>query len=357
MGELADLTTDDAYAGAQSGDACAESQSGDACAGSQSGARASGHIPILLTEVLEGLNVTPGGNYLDATVGGGGHAAAILEASRPEGRLLGLDRDPEAAARAAAHLKPFGDRVQIIHTSYVYLHDALHSAGFPPLDGALFDLGFSSWQVDNAERGFAFRADGPLDMRFDPTGDAPPASELVNQWAEAELVDLLRRYGEEPRSRRIAQAIVAARPIRSTGHLADVIVAAIGRSHRDKIHPATRTFQALRIAVNDELESIAQALPQAITALRPGGRLAVITFHSLEDRIVKHFLKQEERGCICPPSAPVCTCGRAPTLHIITRKPVTPAAEEIAANPRSRSAKLRVGVKLSAVSDQRQTGS
>jgi len=306
----------------------------------------SGHIPILLTEVLEGLAVKPGGYYLDATVGGGGHAAAILKAAGPTGRLLGLDRDPEAATRAAMHLKPFGDQALVVAASYVHLTETLRRAGFPLLEGILFDLGFSSWQVDDPKRGFAFRTDGPLDMRFDPTGDDPPASVLVNELAEAELIDLLRRYGEDPRSRRIAQAIVAARPIRSTAHLADVIVAAVGRGHHEKLHPATRTFQALRIAVNHELEGIAEALPQAVAALRPGGRLAVITFHSLEDRIVKHFLKQEERGCICPPKAPICTCGHVPTLQIITRKPVSPSAEEIAANPRSRSAKLRVAEKV-----------
>lgn len=335
MGELADLTTVEP----------------DADAGSQSEAytdlwECGGHIPILLAEALDGLAVKPGGYYLDATVGGGGHAAAILEASRPTGRLLGLDRDPEAAARAAKHLKPFEDRAQVMPMSYVQLTTALRRAGFPPLDGILFDLGFSSWQVDDPTRGFSFRTDGPLDMRFDPTGDDLPASVLVNQLAEVELIDLLRRYGEESRSRRIAQAIVAARPIRSTGHLAEVIVAAVGRTRGERLHPATRTFQALRIAVNHELEGIVAALPQAVAALRPGGRLAVITFHSLEDRIVKQFMKQEERGCICPPKAPVCTCGHAPTLQNITRKPIIPSAEEIVANPRSRSAKLRVAEKL-----------
>jgi 16S rRNA (cytosine1402-N4)-methyltransferase len=349
MGELADLTSQTADAAHSAPQDAARSQT---VSSSTPGHREqSGHVPVLLAEVLEGLAIKPGGYYLDATVGDGGHAAAILEASGPTGRLLGLDRDPEAATRAAMHLKPFGDRALVVPTSYVHLTTALQRAGFPPLDGVLFDLGFSSWQVDDPKRGFAFRMDGPLDMRFDPTSDDPPASILVNQLAEAELIDVLRRYGEEPRSRRIAQAIVAARPIRSTGHLADVIVAAVGRARGEKaarspVHPATRTFQALRIAVNHELEGIAEALPQAVAALRPGGRLAVITFHSLEDRIVKHFLKQEERGCICPPEAPVCTCGHVPTSQNITRKPVIPSAEEIAANPRSRSAKLRVAEKL-----------
>jgi len=316
--------------------------------------QSAGHIPVLLHEVLEGLNVKSGGWYCDATVGGGGHAVAILEAAAPQGRLVGLDRDPEAVARAATRLQCFGARVHIVHSSYARLGEVLRSVGMPALDGVLLDLGFSSWQVDDPQRGFAFRADGPLDMRFDPGSDGPTAADLVNGLPEAELIDLLRRYGEEPHSRRIAQAIIAARPLRSTAHLAEVIVAAIGRSPQDRIHPATRTFQALRLAVNHELETLEQALPQAVTALHPGGRLAIITFHSLEDRIVKHFLKQEERGCICPPEAPVCTCGREPTLRILTRKPVVPSATEIAANPRSRSAKLRVAEKVLpvAVSDQ-----
>jgi 16S rRNA (cytosine1402-N4)-methyltransferase len=340
MGELADLTSQTANAaqGAAREQTVSSSTPGQ-------GER-SVHVPVLLAEVLDELGIRPGGYYLDATVGGGGHAAAILKASGPTGRLLGLDRDPEAATRAAMYLKPFGDRALVTPTSYVHLTTALQRAEFPRLDGILFDLGFSSWQVDDPKRGFAFRTDGPLDMRFDPTSDDPPASVLVNQLAEAELAGLLRRYGEDPRSRRIAQAIVAARPIRSTRHLADVILAAVGRVRGERLHPATRTFQALRIAVNHELEGIAEALPQAVEALRPGGRLAVITFHSLEDRIVKHFLKQEERGCICPPEAPVCTCGHVPTLRNITRKPVIPSAEEIAANPRSRSAKLRVAEKI-----------
>ena len=305
-----------------------------------------GHIPVLLAEVLEGLAIKPGGCYLDATIGGGGHAAAILEASAPDGQLLGLDRDPDAAARAAKRLQAFGNRSQIVHASYVRLEEIIRNAGFPPLDGVLFDLGFSSWQVDDPARGFAFRAAGPLDMRFDPTDDIPTASDIVNRWPEAELADLIYRYGEEPRSRRIARAIIAARPIQSTAHLADVILAAVGRPRRARLHPATRTFQALRIAVNRELEAIEQTLPQAVKMLLPGGRLAVITFHSLEDRIVKQFFKQEARGCICPPSSPICTCGHKPTLRILTRKPMAPTSAEIITNPRSRSAKLRIAEKL-----------
>lgn len=305
-----------------------------------------GHIPVLLSEVLEGLAIKPGGCYLDATVGGGGHASAILEASAPDGRLLGLDRDPGAVARAATRLQAFGSRTLIVHASYVRLEEIIAETGFMPLSGVLFDLGFSSWQIDDPERGFAFRTDGPLDMRFDPTDDVPTAAEIVNTWPEADLADLIYRYGEEPRSRRIAQALVAARPIESTARLANVILAATGRSRKTRIHPATQTFQALRIAVNRELEAVERALPQAITALVPGGRLAVITFHSLEDRIVKQFFRREARGCICPPSAPVCTCEHEPSIKLVTRKPVAPTAEEVTANPRSRSAKLRIAEKL-----------
>lgn len=306
---------------------------------------AAGHVPVLLSEVLQGLAVRPGGRYIDATVGGGGHAAAILTASAPQGELLGLDRDPAAAQRAAERLEPFGARANVQHSSYIHLAAVATAMGWPLVDGVLFDLGFSSWQVDEPARGFAFRTEGPLDMRFDPTGDAPTAATLVNGLPETELALLLWEYGEEPRSRRIAQAIVAARPIRSTTHLAEVIVAAVGRP-RGELHPATRTFQALRIAVNEELEALTAALPQAVALLKAGGRLAVITFHSLEDRIVKQFMQREERTCICPPQQPICTCHHQPTLRVLTRKPITPTAEELAANPRSRSAKLRVAERI-----------
>ncbi len=305
-----------------------------------------GHIPVLLREVLEGLVVRPGGVYIDGTLGAGGHAEAILAASAPDGRLLGLDRDPQAVTRATARLEPYGERVTLRHASYVELGTLAREQGFFPVEGVLFDLGFSSLQIAAAERGFAFRLAGPLDMRFDPTSAGPTAADLVNTLPEAELANLLWRYGEEPRSRRIAQAIVAARPLESTGELAEIVAAAVERSRGRRIHPATRVFQALRIAVNRELESLETALPQAVEALRPGGRLAVITFHSLEDRIVKRFFKQEARGCICPPEAPICTCEHQPTLRLVNRKPLRPSAEELAANPRSRSAKLRVAEKL-----------
>lgn len=304
------------------------------------------HLPVLLHEVLDGLAVTAGGTYIDGTVGGGGHAAAILEASAPDGRLLGFDRDPQAAMRAQGRLQDFGARAHLVHAAYTVLETVARSAGFFPADGVLFDLGFSSYQVDDPQRGFAFRRDGPLDMRFDPTSAGATAAELVNDLPESDLAALLWRYGEEPRSRTIARAIAAARPIRGTAHLADVIVAAVGRGSSRTLHPATRSFQALRIVVNEELDLLEAVLPQAVAVLRPGGRLAVITFHSLEDRVVKRFFQRAARNCTCPPAAPICTCGQRPTLRLVARKPLTPGAAELAANPRSRSAKLRIAERV-----------
>lgn len=289
--------------------------------------------------------VQSGGRYLDATVGGGGHALEILRAGAPTGRLLGLDRDPEAAARAKARLRAFQERVVIIQASYVELLSVAEGEGFLPLDGILFDLGFSSWQIDDPERGFAFSKDGPLDMRFNPCGAAPTAADLVNTLSEQELVSLLFEYGEEPRSRQIARAIVAARPLYTTADLAGVVAAAVG-GRSGPVHPATLTFQALRIAVNRELDAIESALPDAVAALRPGGRLVVIAFHSLEDRIVKHFIRRESRDCICPPELPICKCDHQRSVRMLTRKPIVPSDVEIADNPRSRSAKLRIAEKL-----------
>lgn len=303
-----------------------------------------GHIPVLVREVVDWLAVRAGGTYLDVTVGGGGHAVAVLEASAPDGRLLGLDRDPEAVRRATERLSVYGDRVSVVHASYRDLLEIAHLQGCSPADGVLFDLGFSSWQIDSARRGFAFSAEGPLDMRYDPSTGAT-AADLVNDLSEMALADLLFRYGEEARSRQIARAIVAARPIYTTLGLAELIERVVG-GRRSAIHPATRTFQALRIAVNEELAALESALPDAVKLLRAGGRLAVIAFHSLEDRIVKQFVQQSSRDCICPPDYPVCTCNHKRTLQRVTRKPITPSQVEIAANPRSRSAKLRVAEKL-----------
>ena len=303
------------------------------------------HVPVLVQEVVQGLAVRAGGAYLDATVGGGGHAVVILERSAPRGRLLGLDRDPEAADRAGRRLHGFGTRARVVCASYVELLAVAQHEGFLPLDGILFDLGYSSWQIDNPDRGFAFSKDGPLDMRFDPAGDEPTAADLLNQLPEQELVTLLRDYGEEPRSRQIARAIVKARPFATTSELAHAIVDAVG-GRSGPIHPATRTFQALRIAVNRELEAVGRVLPDALEALKPGGRLAAITFHSLEDRIVKRFLRQESRDCMCPPELPICQCDHKRSLKVLTRKPHTPTAAEVERNPRSRSAKLRVAEKI-----------
>jgi len=315
-----------------------------------------GHVPVLYQPVLEYLSVRPGGRYLDGTVGAGGHAAAILEASSPDGRLLGMDRDPAALAFAGQRLARFGDRVTLLHSSFARMGEHATSLGFDQLDGILLDLGLSSRQLDDPARGFAFRHDGPLDMRFDPH-DELTAATLVNEAPVDELADIIYRYGEERDSRRIARAIVKARPLKTTGELAVVVSQAARRRERPRsVHPATRTFQALRIAVNDELEALSAALPLAVQLLQPPacagmslppGRLVVIAFHSLEDRIVKQFFRREAQDCICPPEAPVCVCGHQATLKILTRKPIRPTTAEVERNPRSRSARLRVAERIS----------
>jgi 16S rRNA (cytosine1402-N4)-methyltransferase len=296
-------------------------------------------VPVLYREVLAGLQVRPGGRYIDATIGAGRHAAGILDTSAPNGRLLGLDADPEAITFARGALQRFGDRAVVVVGNFREMQDVAVAHGFEQVDGVLMDLGFSSRQLAAADRGFSFDRDGPLDMRLNPN-QGQTAAELLRDLSEAELADLLWRYGEERYSRRIAQAIVAARPITTTGQLAELVAKRVGR--RERIHPATRVFQALRIAVNDELGALARALPQARDLVRPGGRLAVIAFHSLEDRLVKQFYQQEARDCICPPEVPVCVCGHRATLGIVTRKPIRPSDEEVSRNPRSRSARLRI---------------
>jgi len=297
------------------------------------------HVPVLYREVLIGLQVRPGGRYIDATVGAGRHAAGILDTSAPDGRLLGLDADPEAVTFARRALQRFGDRAIVVANNFRELKVTAIAHGFDQADGVLMDLGFSSRQLAAADRGFSFDKDGPLDMRLNPN-QGQTAAELLRDLSESELADLIWRYGEERYSRRIARAIVAARPVTTTGQLAELVAKKVGR--REKIHPATRVFQALRIAVNDELRVLAEALPQARDLVRPGGRLAVIAFHSLEDRLVKQFYQQEARDCICPPDIPVCMCGHEATLEIVTRKPVRPSDEEVERNPRSRSARLRI---------------
>jgi len=313
--------------------------------------RSDEHISVLYDEVLAGLQVRPGGRYIDATVGAAGHAAGILQTSAPDGQLLGLDADPAAVSFAHEVLSPYGSRAIVQVANFRRLKGVAVECGFGQVDGILLDLGLSSRQLADAGRGFAFSRTGPLDMRLDPR-QGQSAADLVNHLIESELADLLWRYGEERQARRIAKAIVAARPVTTTEQLADLVAQTAKqggqarRQGRERIHPATRTFQALRIAVNDELDALAQALPQALELLRPGGRLAVISFHSLEDRLVKRFCQQEARDCICPPDTPMCICQHRATLRLITRKPVRPAPEEVTRNPRSRSARLRIAERL-----------
>jgi 16S rRNA (cytosine1402-N4)-methyltransferase len=303
------------------------------------------HQPVLYKEIIHALRPKRGGRYVDGTLGAAGHAAGLLEASAPDGQLLGLDVDPQALKLAHRKLAPFGERARLIHASYATLRQHLVALGWDSVDGILLDLGASSMQFDSPERGFSFLMDGPLDMRFDPTNPLT-AAQIVNEWPEEELANVIYRYGEEPASRRIARAIVQSRPITGTGNLAAVIERVQPR--RGPHHPATQTFQALRIAVNGELDAVEQTLPVAVQALGPGGRLAVISFHSLEDRIVKEFFRLESRDCICPPKQPICTCGHKASIKEINRRPITPTEEEINQNPRARSAKLRVAEKLSA---------
>ena len=302
---------------------------------------ADAHVPVLYHEVLAGLQPHSGGKYIDGTLGAGGHAAGILLQSAPDGRLLGLDWDPAALAVARQTLAPFGARVTVRQASYVEM--AAEAEVFAPADGILLDLGLSSLQLADPARGFSFQADGPLDMRFSPLQKLT-AAEIVNNWPLDELAGIFQRYGEERHSRKLAQAIGAARPILTTHRLAEVVAAAAG-GRREKIHPATRVFQALRIAVNGELESVATVLPMAVNLLKPGGRLAVISFHSLEDRIVKMFMRERARGPeddLTQPTRPAFT----PDLAEVTRKPIVAEETEIARNPRARSAKLRIAEKL-----------
>ncbi len=301
------------------------------------------HQPVMVEEVVRALQVHDGGRYVDATVGTGGHAQAILEAA-PRVRLLGLDVDPDALALARERLAPYGDRVVLRRASYTRLPTELARLGWEKVDGIVADLGVSSLQLDRPDRGFSFREAGPLDMRFDP--EAPvTAAQLVNTLTEEALAEIFWKYGEERHARRIARAIVRARPLHTTRELAD-LVARVVPFQRPGFHPATRVFQALRIAVNRELENLERFLPLAIEALKPGGRLAVMAFHSLEDRIVKHFFKEEARGCVCPPSVPVCQCGRKPRVRIVKPFPMRPSEEEVRRNPRARSARLRVVERL-----------
>lgn len=302
------------------------------------------HEPVLVPEVIAGLELRPGDAAIDGTVGLGGHAEAILRASGPTGRLLGIDADPQALAVAGERLRPFGARAVLVQGNFRNLERLAQTHDFEHTDGLLLDLGVSSLQLSAAGRGFSFQYEAPLDMRMDP-GSERTAADLVNELSESELADLLFQYGEEPQARRVARAIVRRRPLHTTTELSGAVRDAIGRPGM-RINPATRTFQALRIAVNRELESLSQALTASLRLLRSGGRLVVISFHSLEDRLVKEFLREESRGCICPPALPVCSCSHRASLRTISRRPITPSPAEVAANPRSRSAKLRVAERL-----------
>lgn len=305
------------------------------------------HIPVMPEPCMEllGLDRHPDGVFVDGTLGGGGHTQEIL--SRTRGKVLGIDRDWEALRAAGERLAPFGDRFVPLHGNYANIASLLHEAGYDSMDGMLMDLGVSSYQLDNPERGFSFHTDAPLDMRMDQT--APLTAEIVlNTYSEKELARIISLYGEEKWAVRIAKFIVAARPLHTTMDLVRVIDAAVPAAERRKVsHPARRTFQAIRIEVNSELSLLEPALRDAVSCLKPGGRLVVITFHSLEDRIVKQTFHNLQYPCTCPPKAPVCICGKKPQGFVVTRKPVLPTEEECEINPRSHSAKVRAFEKIS----------
>ncbi len=320
------------------------------------------HLPVLYKTIITALQpggvvppernavgMTPAaqpkspGRYIDGTLGAGGHAAGILTELAPDGQLLGFDLDPQALAIARETLAPFGERAHIVQASYTTMKEEAAKLGWDAVDGIVLDFGVSSMQLDTPQRGFSFLSDGPLDMRFSPNAGMS-AAEMVNTFSEEDLADIIFRYGEDRLARRIARSIVGNRPFESTRQLADLILKSMGRPER--IHPATRTFQALRIAVNGELDLIESVLPIAVSLLKPGGRLAAISFHSLEDRIVKDYFRHESRDCICPPRQPICTCGHKAIITEVNRKPIEADDEEVQANSRARSAKLRVAQKL-----------
>jgi len=306
------------------------------------------HISVLLEECIEGLNIRPDGIYVDGTLGGAGHSSRIA-ALLTTGRLVGIDRDPVALKAAGERLEPFGDRVSLVHSNFCEIKAVLDSLGIDGVDGILLDLGVSSPQLDDGERGFSYMADAPLDMRMN-NEDALTAHTVVNTWSQEELKRILYDYGEERYAPRIAAAICSRREqktIDTTLELVDVIRSAMPvAALREKQHPAKRSFQAIRIAVNDELGSVEKVMKDAIPCLNPGGRLAIITFHSLEDRIVKNGMAAASKGCTCPPEFPVCVCGKKPQVKLITRKPIVSGEDELERNPRARSAKLRVCEKL-----------
>jgi 16S rRNA (cytosine1402-N4)-methyltransferase len=304
------------------------------------------HVPVMVAEVVRGLRPRPGARLVDATIGLGGHAAALLDAA-PASQLLGIDRDRQALALAAARLAPFGARVRLHPASYADLAATLAAEGWEGADAILLDLGVSSLQLDEAARGFSFRQSGPLDMRMDQT-DELTAATVVNTWDERALAAAIAELGEERRARAVARAIVRARPLRSTEALAETVARAVGRTTPGQ-HPATRTFQAIRILVNDELEALERVLADGWGLLRPGGRLAVLAYHSLEDRRVKDAFRRWAASCLCPPGLPRCACGWTAKVRILTPRPESPAPEEIAANPRARSARLRIVERLGGI--------
>ncbi len=306
------------------------------------------HVSVLLQECLEGLNIRPEGIYVDGTLGGAGHSSRIAQ-RLTTGRLIGIDRDPVALAAAGERLKPWKDRVTLVHSNFCEIKQVLSDLQIPGVDGILLDLGVSSPQLDDGQRGFSYMADAPLDMRMN-VDDALTAREVVKTWPQEELKRILYTYGEERSAPQISSAICRRReeaPIETTLELVDIIRSAMpAAALREKQHPAKRSFQAIRIAVNDELGSVEKVMADAIPLLNPGGRLAVITFHSLEDRIVKNAMAEAAKGCTCPPNFPVCVCGKKPQVKLISRKPIVSGAAELAENPRARSAKLRVCEKL-----------
>ena len=306
------------------------------------------HVSVLLEECIEGLNIKPEGTYVDGTLGGAGHSSRIA-ALLTTGRHIGIDRDPVALKAAGERLKPWEDRVTLVHSNFCEIKSVLDTLNIEGVDGILLDLGVSSPQLDDGQRGFSYMVDAPLDMRMN-NQDSLSAYEVVNTWSFEELKKILYEYGEERYAPRIASAICAKReekPIETTLELVDIIRSAMpAAALREKQHPAKRSFQAIRIAVNDELNSVAKVMEDAIPKLNPGGRLAVITFHSLEDRIVKNAMASAAKGCTCPPNFPVCVCGKKPQVKLITRKPIVSGDEELERNPRARSAKLRICEKI-----------